>query len=83
MLAQHLRHDHLREKHLVDLVQKLPRHLQFEFLGLMKFNRNHESFAAHLLDEGMLFAQHVDLVHEQRAHFRRIFDQIFGIDHFE
>src|SRR6266545_2308102 len=42
MLAQHLCHDHLREQHLVDLVQKFPRHLQFELLWFMKLDPDHE-----------------------------------------
>ena len=53
VFAQHLSHDHLREEHLVDLVQKLPRHLELELARLVKLNPDHEAFAAHFLNEGM------------------------------
>ena len=57
MLAEHLGHDHLREEDLVDFVQQLPRHFEFELLRFMKFDPDHESFAAHFLDKGMFRAQ--------------------------
>src|SRR5581483_9678845 len=51
MLAQHLGHDHLGKEHLVDLVQKLPGHLELELARLMKLDSNHQAFATYLLDE--------------------------------
>ena len=72
MFAQHLGHDHLRKEHLVDLVQKFPRHLELELARLVKLDSNHQAFAAHLLDKGMFSTQRIDLLHEQRTHFRRV-----------
>ena len=51
VLAQHLRHDHLRKEHLVDFVQKLPRHFKFQFPRLMEFDSDHEPSAAHFFYE--------------------------------
>ena len=83
MLAQHLRHHHLGEEHLVDLVQKLPRHLEFELGRLLKLDPDHQAFATHFFDERMLVSQHVDLRHQERTHFRRIFDKVLVVYHLE
>ena len=56
MLTQHLGHDHLREENLVDLVQQLPRHFEFELLRFMKFDPDHQAFAAHFFYERMFRA---------------------------
>src|SRR5262245_41840564 len=69
VLAQHLSHDHLRKEHLVDLVQKLPCHLELELVRFMKLNSHHEAFAAHLFYEGMFRLEPLDFLHEQCAHF--------------
>src|SRR5439155_10162136 len=83
MFAEHLANDHLSKERLVDLVQKLPRHLEFQFLRLLKLDSDHESFPTRFLEERMLCAQFVDLAHQKRAHFRRLPDQIFLIDNFQ
>jgi hypothetical protein len=62
-------YDHLREQHLVDLVQKLPRHLELELVRFVKLNAHHEAFATHFFYEGMFRLQPFDSFHEQRAHF--------------
>ena len=74
MLAQHLGHDHLREKNLVDLVQQLPRHFEFELLGFVEFDSDHQAFAARSLDKGMFPAQRIDLLYEERPHSSRVLD---------
>src|SRR5262249_46370345 len=67
VLAQHLSHDHLGEEHLVDLVQKLPRHLELELAGFVKLNTHHEAFAAHFFNEGMFRLEPFDFLHQQCA----------------
>ena len=74
MFAQHLGHNHLREERLVDLGQKFPRHLQLQFLRLVKFDPDHESPAPHFFEKRMLRAQRIDPLHQKRAHFRRVLD---------
>src|SRR4051812_24601229 len=69
MFAQHLSDDHLREEHLVDLVQKLPCHLELELARFVKLDAHHEAFATYLLYEGMFCLQSFDFLHEQCAHF--------------
>ena len=83
MLAQHLRHHHLREKHLVDLVQEFPGHLQLEFSRLMEFDADHQAFAADFLDETVFRAQRLDFFAKQCAHALRILHQLLGIDYLE
>src|SRR6476660_9853896 len=83
VLAQYLGYDHLREEHLVDLVQKLPSHLKLELVRFVKLNAHHQAFAAHFFYEGMLRLQPFDSLREQRAHFSCALDQIFLIDDFQ
>ena len=70
MFAQHLGHDHLGEQHLVDLVQKFPRHLEFELRWLVKFDADYQTFAPDFFDERMFTAQGINFFHQQRAHLR-------------
>jgi len=83
MLAQHLGDDHLGEEDLVDFVEKLPRHLEFELGRLVKLDSDDEAFPAHFLDEGMFRAQRVYALDQERAHSRGILDQLLVIEHFE
>ena len=82
-LREHLGHDHLREEDLVDLVQKFPGHLELKLVRLVELDRDHESFAAHFLDEGMFRAQRIDPLDQELAHARGVFDQLFVVDDFE
>ena len=83
MLREHLGHDHLREEDLVDLVQKLPRHLELKLVRLVELDRDHETFAAHFLDEGMFGAQRIDALDQELAHARGVLDQLLVVEHFE
>ena len=83
MLREHLGHDHLREEDLVDLVQEFPGHLELKFVRLVKLNRDHESFAAYFLDEGMFGPQGIEPLDQELPHAGGILDQLFVIDDFE
>src|SRR5437773_368052 len=83
MLAQHLGYDHLREEDLVDFVEKLPRHLELELGRLMELDSDDEPFTAHFLDERMFGAQRVDALDQERAHSRRVFDQLLVVQDLE
>ncbi len=83
MLGEHLGHDHLGEEDLVDLVQKLPRHLELKLVRLVELDRDHETLAAHFLDEGMFGAERVDALDEELTHARGVLDQLLVVEHFE